>query len=625
MSDKMNFQAEVGKLLDIVVNSLYSERQIFLRELISNASDALDKLKLISKNNKTKNKQKYMALTHPEMSKEAGEPKIKIIPDADKRTLTIEDNGIGMNRDDLINHLGTIAKSGTAEFVMNVKDNGSAVDLIGQFGVGFYSAFMVAAKVKITTRRVDSDKAYKWVSNGVDGFEISEAEKAGNGTDIKLFLKDDAKDYTDTIYLRNIIHTYSEHIDYPIVLNLGDAGEETVNTASALWTRNKAEITEKQYKDFYQHVTKNFDEPWMTLHFKAEGSIEYTGLLFVPSKAPYDLFQPDRLGGIKLYVNKVFISDKVEGLMPMYLRFVRGVIDSADLPLNISREMLQQSALIAKIRQGTVSRLFKELKKRAENEEDYAKFWNAFGIAFKEGIYEDFTNREEVAELSRFYSTKSENKLTSLDAYIERMGKDQKAIYYITGDDAKTLACNPLLEAFREKDIEVLLLTDPIDEFWTQTLLSYKGKDLKHISQADMKLDIKRESAKADEKGLKELTEKMAEWFKGEVGKGETTEKLTKSPASLTVEDGQMSIHLERLMRNHQQKTAFDSTRILLVNPYHPLIIKLAELVGDKDKEAEVRDAAQLVLEQAKIAEGEAVSNPSLFNEKLSEFILRAI
>lgn len=484
---------------------------------------------------------------------------------------------------------------------------------------------MVASKVEITTRRVDSDKAYKWVSNGVDGFEISEAEKAGNGTDIKLFLKDDAKDYTDTIYLRNIIHTYSEHIDYPIVLNLGEAGEETVNTASALWARNKAEITEKQYKDFYQHVTKNFDEPWMTLHFKAEGSIEYTGLLFVPSKAPYDLFQPDRLGGIKLYVNKVFISDKVEGLMPMYLRFVRGVIDSADLPLNISREMLQQSSLIAKIRQGTVSRLFKELKKRAENEEDYEKFWKAFGIAFKEGIYEDFTNREEVAELSRFYSTKSENKLTSLDAYIERMGKEQKAIYYITGDDAKTLACNPLLEAFREKDIEVLLLTDPIDEFWTQTLLSYKGKDLKHISQADMKLDIKRESAKADEKGLKKLTEKMTEWFKGEVGKVETTEKLTKSPASLTVEDGQMSIHLERLMRNHQQKTAFDSTRILLVNPYHPLIIRLAELVGDKDKEAEVRDAAQLVLEQAKIAEGEAVSNPSLFNEKLSEFILRAI
>lgn len=612
MAEKIEFKTEVNKLLDIVINSLYSEKYIFLRELISNASDALDKLK-------------YWRLINPDLAKPDAAYKITITPDKDHKTLTISDNGIGMNRDDLINHIGTIAKSGTAEFLQNTKENTSVVDLIGKFGVGFYSAFMVAQKVEIITKRVDCDKAYKWVSNGVDGFEISDAERDTNGTDIKLFLKDDATDYTDTIYLRNIIHTYSEHIDYPIVLNLGDAGEETVNTASALWTRNKADITEKQYKDFYQHVTKNFDEPWMTLHFKAEGSIEYTGLLFIPSKAPYDLFQPDRLTGIKLYVNKVFISDKVEGLMPMYLRFVKGVIDSADLPLNISREMLQQSALIAKIRQGTVSRIFKELKKRAENEEDYTKFWNAFGIAFKEGIYEDFSNREEVAGLSRFYSTKSDGKLTSLDAYIERMDKDQKAIYYITGDDAKTLACNPLLEAFREKNIEVLLLTDPIDEFWTQTLLSYKGHDLKHISQADMKLDIERSTPKADEKGLKDLCDKMGEWFKEEVGKVEVTEKLTKSPASLTVEDGQMSIHLERLMRNHQQKTNFDSTRILLINPYHPLIIKLAELIGSQDKAEEVKDAAQLILEQAKIAEGEAVSNPSLFNEKLSEFILKAI
>lgn len=612
MAEKIEFKTEVNKLLDIVINSLYSEKYIFLRELISNASDALDKLK-------------YWRLINPDLAKPDAAYKITITPDKDHKTLTISDNGIGMNRDDLINHIGTIAKSGTAEFLQNTKENTSVVDLIGKFGVGFYSAFMVAEKVEIVTKRVDCDKAYKWVSNGVDGFEISDAERDTNGTDIKLFLKEDATDYTDTIYLRNIIHTYSEHIDYPIVLNLGEAGEETVNTASALWTRNKADITEKQYKDFYQHVTKNFDEPWMTLHFKAEGSIEYTGLLFIPTKAPYDLFQPDRLTGIKLYVNKVFISDKVEGLMPMYLRFVKGVIDSADLPLNISREMLQQSALIAKIRQGTVSRIFKELKKRAENEEDYAKFWNAFGIAFKEGIYEDFSNREEVAGLSRFYSTKSDGKLTSLDAYIERMDKEQKAIYYITGDDAKTLACNPLLEAFREKNIEVLLLTDPIDEFWTQTLLSYKGHDLKHISQADMKLDIERSTPKADEKGLKDLCDKMGEWFKEEVGKVEVTEKLTKSPASLTVEDGQMSIHLERLMRNHQQKTNFDSTRILLINPYHPLIIKLAELMGNQDKAEEVKDAAQLILEQAKIAEGEAVSNPSLFNEKLSEFILKAI
>ena len=611
MAEKIEFKTEVNKLLDIVINSLYSEKYIFLRELISNASDALDKLK-------------YWKLTNPALKTESTAYKITIKPDKEASTLIISDNGIGMNKDDLINHIGTIAKSGTAEFLNNTKDNASMVDLIGQFGVGFYSAFMVAEKVEIITRKADSEKAYKWVSNGINGYEISDAVRDTNGTDIKLFLKEDAKDFTDTIYLRNIIHTYSEHIDYPIVLDLGDAGIETVNTGMALWTRNKAEITEKQYKDFYQHVTKNFDDPFMTLHFKAEGSMEYTGLLFIPTKAPYDLFQPDRMTGIKLYVNKVFISDKVDGLMPMYLRFVKGIIDSADLPLNISREMLQQSALIQKIRQGTVSRIFKELKNKAKNEDEYSSFWKAFGIAFKEGIYEDFTNREEVAELSRFYTTKSCEKLTSLDKYVEGMKEDQKAIYYITGDDAKTLACNPQLEAFKEKDIEVLLLTDPIDEFWTQTLLNYKGKDLKHISQADIKFDIKRDDKKADEKNLKMLTEKMTEWFKGEVGKVDITEKLTKSPASLTVEDGQMSIHLERLMRNHQQKTNFDSTRILEINPYHPLVVKLSELVADNSNEDRVKDASLLILEQAKIAEGEAVSNPSLFNEKLSEFILKA-
>ncbi len=611
MSDKMNFQAEVGKLLDIVVNSLYSERQIFLRELISNASDACDKLK-------------YLALTHPDIAKASGQMKIKIIPDAKNRTLVIEDNGIGMNRDDLINHLGTIAKSGTAEFVKNVKDNGSAVDLIGQFGVGFYSAFMVAEKVEITTRKAGEDKAWVWISDGVGGFEISEGKKDTNGTSIKLFLKDDAREFTDTIYLRQIIRTYSDHIDYPIVLELGEAGEETVNSGSALWAKHKSEITQEQYKEFYHHISKNFDDPWMTLHFKAEGNIEYTGLLYIPSTAPYDLFQPDRKTGLKLYVNKVFISDKVEELMPAYLRFVRGVIDSADLPLNISREMLQQSPLIAKIKSGTVNRLLKELKNRSQNYDDYKKFWDAFGIAFKEGIYEDFANRTEIAELSRFYSTHDINKLTSLDEYISRAQPEQKAIYYITGDDVNTLVNNPQLEAFKAKGIEVLLLVDPIDEFWTQTLLNYKDFAIKHISQADIDLGLKRDEAKADEGSLKKLTDLMSEMFKSEVAKVTTTDKLTKSPVSLTVEDGQMSIHLERLMRNHQQQTAFASSRILQLNPYHPLIIKLSEAVNDEAMRAKVEEVAKILLDQAKIAEGEAIQDSSFYSEKVSEYILKA-
>ena len=611
MSDKLNFQADVSKMLDIVVNSLYSEKQIFLRELISNASDACDKLK-------------YMALTHPDIARESGEMKIWITPDAEKNTLTVADNGIGMNRDDLINHLGTIAKSGTADFVKNASDNGSAVDLIGQFGVGFYSAFMVADKVEILTRRAGEDKAWFWVSNGVDGFEIREAEKKTNGTEIKLFLKQDEKNYTDSIYLRQIIRTYSDHINYPIVLCLGKAGEETVNSASALWTRNKAEITPEQYKEFYHHVSKNFDEPWMTLHFKAEGSIEYTGLLYIPGTAPYDLFQPDRKQGLKLYVNRVFISEKVEELLPSYLRFVRGIIDSSDLPLNISREMLQQSPLIAKIRQGTVSRILKELKKRSKDYEDYKKFWDAFGIAFKEGIYEDFANREEIAGLSRFVSTNDTGKLTSLDDYIGRAQPEQKAIYYITGDDVKTLVNNPQLEAFKEKGLEVLLLTDPIDEFWTQTLGTYKTFAVKHVSQADIDLSFKREGQKAEVGDLKKLTDLLGEMFKNEVGKVTTTDKLTKSPVSLTVEAGQMSIHLERLMRNHQQQTAFASTRILELNPYHPLIIRLAEAMGDEALKPKVEEVARLLLDQAKIAEGECISDPSFYSEKMSEYILKS-
>ena len=610
MSRKQKFKTEVSKLLDIVINSLYSEKYIFLRELISNASDACDKLR-------------YYALMNPGIAKDNGDFKVIITPNAEENTLTISDNGIGMTKDDLINHLGTIAKSGTADFVNNAKDNGSVVDLIGKFGVGFYSAFMVANKVEVVTKRAGEEQAYKWISNGVDGFEIEEATREKFGTDIKLYLKDDAKDFTDTIYLRHIIRTYSDHINYPIVLDLGKAGEETVNTGQALWTKNKADITEEQYNEFYHHISRNFDTPWMRLHFKAEGSIEYTGLLFIPSEAPYDLFQPDRQQSLKLYVNRVFISDKIDDLMPAYLRFVKGIIDSADLPLNISREMLQQNALIAKIRNGVVSRILKELKKRSEDYDDYIKFWNAFGTAFKEGIYEDSVNRVDIAELSRFYSTNSTDKLTSLDEYIKRVQEGQTTIYYITGDDIPTMRNNPQLEAFAAKGIEVLLLTDPIDEFWVQVLTNFKGYPIKHISQAEMDLKMQRDTPRADEGSLKKLTDYMTELFKDEVGKVVPTEKLTKSPVSLTVENGQMSIHLERLMRNHQQKTTFASSRILEVNPYHPLIIKLADSMFDENKKAQVEEVSRLLLDQAKISEGEAISDSSFFSEKLSNYILR--
>jgi molecular chaperone HtpG len=409
------------------------------------------------------------------------------------------------------------------------------------------------------------------------------------------------------------------------VLNLGEAGEETVNTGSALWTRNKAEITADQYKDFYQHISHNFDNPWLTLHFKAEGNMEYTGLLFIPENAPYDLFQPDKKNSLKLYINKVFISDKVEELLPNYLRFVKGIIDSADLPLNISREMLQTSPLMEKIKSGTVSRLLKELQKRSKNYDDYMKFWNNFGIVLKEGIYEDFKNREEIAALSYFYSTADEQKMTNLDDYIARCSEQQKAIYYITGDDINVLRHNPQLEAFKQKGIEVLLMNDPIDEFWPQVLPNYKGYAVKHISQAETDMNWKREEAKADEGSLQKLCTFMQEVLKNEVGKVVSTEKLTNSAVSLTVEGGQMSLHLERLMRNHQQQTAFASTRILEINPYHPLIIKLSDMVMNDDNRAKVEEIAKILLDQAKVAEGETVSNPAFYAEKISSYILKDI
>lgn len=612
MSDKIAFQADVSKMLDIVINSLYSEKQIFLRELISNASDACDKLK-------------YWALTNPQVAEYAHDFKIIIKADEKANTLTISDNGIGMNKDDLISHLGTIAKSGTAEFVKNAGDNGSVCELIGQFGVGFYSAFMVADKVELTSRKAGEDTAWHWTSNGIDGFEISEAKKDSCGTDIKLFLKKDAKDYCDTIYLRQIIRTYSDHIAYPIVLDLDKAGEEVVNKGSALWTRQKSEITSDQYKDFYQHISHNFDDPWLTLHFKAEGNIEYTGLLYIPSKAPYDLFQPDKKQSLKLYINKVFISDKIDTLLPNYLRFVKGIIDSADLPLNISREMLQYSPLLEKIKSGTVKRLLKELQKRSKNYDDYITFWRNFGIVLKEGIYEDFNNREDIVAMSYFYSTNDKEKLTTLDEYISRANKEQKTIYYITGDDINVLRNSPQLEAFAQKGIEVLLLNDPIDEFWPQVLPNYKGYSVKHITQADIDMKWERSEQKADEGSLKKLTDFMSDLFKNELGKVITTEKLTTSPVSLTVEDGQMSLHLERLMRNHQQSTAFASTRILELNPYHPLIIKLSDMIMDDKNKSQVEEVARVLLDQAKVAEGEAVSDPSFYAQKVSQYILQSL
>ncbi|MGD9639252.1 MAG: molecular chaperone HtpG [Alphaproteobacteria bacterium] len=618
MSEKLAFQTEVSKLLNIVVHSLYSDKQIFLRELISNASDACDKLR-------------YMAITKPGIAEGDGGFRIEIIPDKEKNTLEIRDNGVGMNKHDLIHELGTIARSGTQEFLDGIKNSPREdINLIGKFGVGFYSAFMVADKVEVRSRKAGEELGWLWTSDGINGFEITEAEDVKRGTSILLYLKEDQKEYAESIRIRNIVRTYSDHVAHPVILvNKGEV--ETINSASALWTRNKNDVTDEQYKEFYRHVSHAFDEPMITLHYKAEGAIEYTGLLFVPSQQPFNLFQPDRKTNLKLYVNRVFISDKLDDFLPGWLRFVKGVIDCKDLPLNISREMLQQNPIMTKMRNGLIRRLLDEFGKVAKDKpDDYKKFIENFGSVLKEGLYEDFERREDIASLCRFYSF-AKKEYISLDDYIASMPVDQKNIYYLAGDNVDVISKNPQLEGFEARGVDVLLLSDPIDEFWPQALTSYKNKEIKsvhHVSDDLSSIPLKDNSskeAKASEDDIKALCDKMKNIFGDEVKEVRKTERLTVSPACLTTGEGEMSIHLERLMRQHQQKALYDSSKIFEINPYHDLIGVLASNVKAKGDSDVFKDAVLLLLDQARIVEGEQVKDPSLFSKRMTSFMTKGI
>ncbi len=611
---KIEFKAEVSKVLDIVIHSLYSNNEIFLRELISNASDACDKLR-------------YALLIHPDLSKEASAFKITLTPDAKADTLTVTDNGIGMDKDDLINHLGTIARSGSAEFIKSLTgDKQKDMALIGQFGVGFYAAFMVADSVTVKTRKAGTDTGYVWTSAGADSFTITEGEKLPVGTSVILHLKPEAKEYLEPIRLRHLVRQYSDHIALPIILKEGNK-EETINSASALWTRKKTDITPEQYKDFYQSVSHAFDDPWLTLHYKAEGVIDYTALLFVPTKPPFNLFQPDRKSGIQLYVNKVFISDDIPDLMPFYLRFVTGVIDTNDLPLNVSREMLQKTPVMSKIKKGIVKHLLTELKKRAEDKADYQKFWDSFGIVFKEGLYEPIDERDEVAELCRFHISTTDELISFAD-YVGLMKQNQENIYYLSGADLATLKTNPQLEGFSARGIPVLLLTDPIDEFWVQTFTEYKGKKIVSVMHAKNDLEkIKPESEPTGDKLEKadELTKRIKEILGDKINAVQVTDRLTKSPMALITPEGQMSLHLERLMKANGQQIAYASDRIVEINPRHPLIHKLAEMVSRKESPDKVADAVWVLYDQALIAEGENIADPAAFAERLGNFVLSGL
>jgi len=612
MTEKHEFQAEVSRLLEIVAHSLYSERQVFLRELISNASDACDKLR-------------FLAQQDAALAGDDTDFAVLLTADESGKTLTIADNGIGMDRDDLVANLGTIARSGTAAFVKAL-DAGQRKDmpLIGQFGVGFYSAFMVADKVTVESRKAGSDAGWRWESDGKGSYTIDAIELAKRGTSIRLHLKDDATEFLDADKLGEIVRRYSDHIAIPIKL-----GDQTLNRASALWTRSKNEVTAEQHTEFYRHLSHGFDEPWGTLHWRAEGKIEYTALLYVPGIRPFDLFAPERKHGVKLYVRRVFVNEAPEGLVPRYLRFLRGVVDSEDLPLNVSREMLQNNPVVRLIRQGITARVLGELEKRAKDDADsYAVFWDSFGEAMKEGIFEDAENGGRVLSLARFRTTTVPDKWVGLADYVARMKPGQETIYYIAGDDAKTVANSPHLEGFAKRGIEVLLLSDPVDEFWIAQTTDFEGKKFASVTRGSADLDKIAEAEKPEDAKKDEATPDIAPLvalFRLALGDDvkdvRASQRLAESAVCLVADDSDMDIHLERMLRQHKQLRAA-AKRILELNPEHALIQALARKLreqGDNTAvQARVSEVAKLLFDQARIVEGDKLDDPSAFAKRLA-------
>jgi molecular chaperone HtpG len=618
-TEKMGFEAEVSRLLHMMVHSVYSDREIFLRELISNASDACDKLR-------------YEGLTNNDLLKDAGEFAIDIRLDKESKTLTISDNGIGMNRDDLISHLGTIARSGTSAFMDNISgDEKKDVNLIGQFGVGFYSVFMVADKVEVLSRKAGDEKAYLWSSDGIGEYTISDAEKVGAGTSIMIHLKDEADEFLEVHRLKNIIKTYSDHVTIPITLisktEEKDAEEEEqserVNDGTALWARSKSDITDEQYKEFYHYVAHAYDEPGMTIHYRAEGKIEYTVMLFIPSQQPMDLFDPARKTKVKLYVKRVFITDDCEDILPGYLRFMRGVVDSEDLPLNISREMLQNNPVMTSISNAVTKRILSELEKKAKKDvEGYNQFWDAFGPVVKEGIYEDFARRDQILKMSRFYSTASED-LTSLDDYVSRMNEGQETIYYITADTLEAAKRSAQLEGFKAKGIEVLFFTDAVDEFWLQMVPEFDGKKLASVTRGSSDLDDKKDDDKEEEKSpeLEALISVIKENLGEAVKDVRKSNRLTDSAVCLVADDNDMDMHMERILKMHNKLDGAASARVMEINAENDLIKALSKAATKKGSVDALKDASQVLLDQAKIMEGDLPDDPVAFAGRLSKMM----
>lgn len=611
------FQAEVSELLHLMVHSVYSETDIFLRELVSNASDACDKLR-------------YEAIASPVLLGEGDALKIRIIPNKTAGTLTIADNGIGMERQELIDHLGTIARSGTKAFVSKLKEAKDGLGLIGQFGVGFYSAFMVAEKIVVVSRRAGESDVWTWASSGGSGFEIArasdeEAARVARGTEIVLHLKDDAKKYLETYEIERIVGAYSDNILFPIELVPGEGEPRQINSASALWQRSKSELSTEDYKKAYQQIASAFDDPAMTLHYRAEGRYSYAVLLFAPSTKPFDLFEPNRKGRVKLYVRRVFITDDAD-LLPGYLRFIRGVVDSEDLPLNISREMLQNNPQLTQIRKAVATRVVNELEILAEKDaENFAKIWDAFGAVLKEGIYEDFERREKLLALSRFTTTTGEKR--ALKDVVADFKPNQTEIYYLVGDSIERLKSSPRLEAATARGIEVLLLSDPVDAFWTSMPMEFEGKPLKSLSQGDLNLDLiprvddKDETKKDEPEADEAATIAVIKAALGErVSDVKASTRLTSSASCLVADSQGPSRELERILA--QQNRGMRTKPILEINLRHSMVTAITRAqAGSKT----VDDLSLLLLEQAQILDGELPEDPAAFAARLNRLVLQGL
>jgi molecular chaperone HtpG len=624
-SEKLEFQTEVSQLLKLMINSVYSEKEVFVRELVSNASDACDKLR-------------YLATTKEKLLQSDPDLKIQIEIDKKESLITITDNGIGMDRDDLVNNLGTIARSGTAQFIKEATET-KDLSLIGQFGVGFYSAFMVASDLKVITRKAGDKKIWIWKSDGESNFTIEESDdlellNSNRGTKVILSITKEGKEYLEKIRIEEIIRKYSDHISIPIfvrdIKDKVDEKPEAINSALALWTRPKNKITKEQYKEFYNHVGQMYDDPWLTSHYKAEGQIEYTVLNFIPSTKPFDLYDPARENRLKLYVKKVFITDNCPELIPPYLRFLRGVIDSEDLPLNISREMLQNNPVVKKIRNALVRRTIGDLKKKLANDRTkYEEFWSNFGPVIKEGIYEDAEKKDTLLEIALFKNSNS-TKLITLDEYIETMGKKQKDIYFITGDKYDNVINNPSLEGYKSRGVNVLILDDAVDSFWTSSTPNYKEKNIKSVTKGVDDLDsISKKKTddkdKKEDKSLEPLIILLKDKLKDKVKDVRTSSRLTESPVCLVVDESAMDPQLEKILQQHNQLQQGASLKILEINPDHKLIKKLAKMSKDKASIGDIENIGILLYEQSMILDGEKPSDPVSFSKKLIDTISASI